>query len=50
MWHAIATNAVATPEAAMAKILDSTTTYHRTEHPFLNGLKVGHEASRSSRL
>jgi hypothetical protein len=30
---AIATNAVATPEAAMAKILGSRTTYHGTEHP-----------------
>jgi hypothetical protein len=37
---AIATNAFATPEAAMAKILGSTTTYHGTEHPYLCGLKV----------
>jgi len=37
---AIATNAVATPEAAMAKILGSTTTYNGTEHPYLRGYKV----------
>jgi hypothetical protein len=37
---AIATNAVATPEAAMAKILGSTTTYHGTEHSYLRGCTV----------
>jgi hypothetical protein len=37
---AIATNAVANPEAAMAKILGSITTYHGTEHPYLRNCKV----------
>jgi hypothetical protein len=40
MWPSIATNAVAKPEAAMAKILGSTTTYHGTEHPYLRGCTV----------
>jgi len=33
MWSSIATNAVANAEAAMAKILGSTTTYHGSEQP-----------------
>ena len=40
MWVSIATNAVADPEAAMAKILGSTTTYRGSEHPYLKGYKV----------
>jgi hypothetical protein len=40
MWSSIGTNPVANPEAAMAKILGSTTTYHGSEHPYLRGYKV----------
>jgi hypothetical protein len=40
MWVSIATNAVANPEAMMAKILGSITTYHGTEHPYLRNCKV----------
>jgi hypothetical protein len=40
MWSSIGTNPVANAEAAMAKILGSTTTYHGSEHPYLHGYKV----------
>jgi hypothetical protein len=37
---AIASNAVANPEAAMAKILGSITTYLGNEHPYLRNCRV----------
>jgi hypothetical protein len=40
MWSSIGTNPVASAEAAMTKILGSTTTYHGTEHPYLRGCTV----------
>jgi hypothetical protein len=40
MWSSIGTNPVANAEAAVAKILDSTTTYHGSEYPYLRGCKV----------
>jgi hypothetical protein len=40
MWSSIGTNPVANAEAAMAKILGSTTTYHGSEHPYLRCCKV----------